>query len=212
RPLAIIVSAMAISLVARTFAVGSVANLISDYEKSLDTYRVASFNVSYEEAYDGFALPPGTVIEKGVDHIYRDDNKWKHIYSATVTSPSRGKVVTSTDSGERLYPDKGMIVVQMKPNSRTVHFVRAYLGDLPPDEKLAIAPFKYGLILNGSMITSPDVPLPEILRRSTLTESSEKVDGVLCKTLRGTGKWGDVRLWLDDSSGYLPKRLEIEKN
>jgi hypothetical protein len=186
-------------------------DLIGKYEWALKPYLHIQMRVDVRVTYDGFAMPPGTVVGEGVFRVWRDGLRWKCLHSCQVKSPHLGKVLTGYDAGERLLLGRGMIDLQMRDDGRTIDGVSADFRELPEMEHTTSGANHFGTVLYGTNGGFPTPRIPDLLRRSQMSVGNEVFDGKQCWLLRGTGQWGEQALWLDPTASYLPRRILLHR-
>jgi hypothetical protein len=99
----------------------------------------------------------------------------------------------------------------VNPSKGDVQTVLARLDGLAPGIKPAIITTDFA-VLYGYLQDNGAETLPVILKESTLSVRKERFQGRDLWVLEGTGKWGQVRLWLDPALEYWPRRIVQHKS
>lgn len=185
-------------------------DLLSAYTESLKAFERAAFTYETKVSYTGFAMPHGTVMQQSNHKVWRDGNRWKFIQEDTGRLPDRGKLVSTSNLAEEVYPEKGFIHADFDPANKNLLALVARLDELPESMRLGIGG-NYGPIVTGHLSWNDGVILPDILQESTLTVRKDIAPKSDLMILQGTGKWGEHTLWLDPTHNYIPRRIEQRK-
>jgi hypothetical protein len=164
-----------------------------------------------EKKYGNHAgSPPDQLFFSDSVRVWRDENRWKTSSESTSRYLQNGQLRTVQRADEWLQPAKGEFLVSLDKTGGTATGALVRLHDLSEGELRRAKAQTFCVVVTG-YLSWDQLPLPETLRKATLTAKKVELDRRPVWLLEGRGPWGYHALWLDPAHEFLPRRIQARK-
>jgi hypothetical protein len=184
--------------------------LLRLYEQTLKTFDKCTFTVTQKKYANHAGAPPDQLFYSDSVRVWRDENRWKAIEESTSRYLQNGQLQTVQQAHEWMQPAKGEFMVGLDKIGGNPKSLLVRLHDLSEGELRRAKAHTFCVVVTGYLFWDQQ-PLPETLRRATLTAKKVELDRRPVWLLEGRGPWGYHALWLDPAHGFLPRRILARK-